>query len=95
MAFPKKRKLLAALGISTAFARLTGLPLSLLSASAKRSRLASSNSYIFINILLRSSKVVCDHTGNVALSNGCLLDYEICHLCNSVCSFFRTFYLFF
>ncbi len=61
MAFPKNRKLLAALGISTAFAKLIGLPLSLLSASAKRSKLASSNSEILIKILLRSSNVVCDH----------------------------------
>jgi hypothetical protein len=63
MAFPKKRKLLAALGISTAFAKLIGLPLSLLSDSAKRCKLVSNNSEIFISILLRSYNVVCDHTG--------------------------------
>ena len=58
MALPKNLKLLAALGMSTAFAKLIGLPLSLLSASAKRFRLASSNSDIFIKILLRSSILV-------------------------------------
>ena len=65
MAFPKKRKLLAALGISTAFANETGLPLSLLSSSANRCKLASSNSEILIRILLRSSNVVCDQLGKV------------------------------
>ena len=61
MAFPKNLKLLAALGMSTAFAKLIGLPLSLLSASAKRCKLASNNSEILMSIRLRSSKVVCDH----------------------------------
>ena len=64
MAFPKKRKLLAALGISTDFAKLIGFPLSLLSASAKRSKLVSSNFEILIRMRLRSSNVVCDQTGN-------------------------------
>ena len=63
MALPKNLKLLAALGISIAFAKDTGFPLSLLSASAKRCKLASSNSEILIRIRLRSSKVVCDQLG--------------------------------
>ena len=46
-----------------AFAKLMGLPLSLLSASAKRCKLASSNSEILIKIRLRSSRVVCDQIG--------------------------------
>ena len=84
MAFPKKRKLLAALGISTDFAKLTGFPLSLLSASAKRCRLASSNSEILIIILLRSSKVVCDQLGKAdfaaiyAFSISSLDEFGIC-----------------
>jgi len=61
IAFAKKRKLLDALGISIALANHKGLPLSLLSASAKACKLASSNSEILMRILLRSSKVVCDH----------------------------------
>ena len=68
MAFPKNLKLLAALGISIAFAKLTGLPLSLLSASAKRSKLASNNSEILIKILLRASKVVCDQLGKASFA---------------------------
>ena len=64
MAFPKKRKLLAALGMSTAFANEAGFPLSLLSASAKRSRFSSNNSDILIKIRLRSSSVVFDQLGN-------------------------------
>ncbi len=60
MAFPKKRKLLAALGMSTLLANDTGFPLSLDSAAAKRSKLVSNNSDILMSILLRSSNVVFD-----------------------------------
>ncbi len=63
MALPKNLKLLAALGISTAFAKEIGLPLSLLSASEKRCKLASNNSEILMRIRLRSSNVVCDQLG--------------------------------
>ncbi len=84
MAFPKNLKLLAALGISYAFAKLIGLPLSLLSASAKRCKLASSNSEILIKILLRSSKVVCDQLGKAdfaaiyAFSTSSFEEFGIC-----------------
>ena len=84
MALPKNLKLLAALGISTALANEIGLPLSLDSASAKRCKLASSNSEILIRIRLRSSKVVCDQLGKAdfaamyAFSTSSFEEFGIC-----------------
>jgi len=56
IACPKNRKLLAALGISILLANEIGLPLSLLSAAAKRSRvILLSKRAIFSKIALRFS----------------------------------------
>ena len=64
IACAKNLKLLDALGMSTAFARLSGFPLSNASASAKESKFSSINDDIFKRIALRSSMVVFDQEGN-------------------------------
>src|SRR5690606_22997693 len=61
MAFPKKRKFAEALGMSTAKAKLSGLPLSFASALAKSIIFSSIKSAIFRRIRLRSSIVVLLH----------------------------------
>src|SRR5690606_11247281 len=63
IAFPKKRKFADARGISTANAKLKGLPLSFASASANSINFSSIKSAIFRRILLRSSIVVLLHFG--------------------------------
>src|SRR5690606_11365522 len=90
MAFPKKRKFAEARGISTAKAKLNGLPLSFASASARSTNFSSIKSAIFRRILLRSSMVMLLHFGNAsfaawyAFSISAALVFAICEYTSPV-----------
>src|SRR5688572_33476138 len=68
MPVAKKRKLAEALGISTFLLSQSGLPLSVVSAKASASRLASISSAILFNTWKRFSTGITDQDGKAFLA---------------------------